>query len=363
MFRFFMPTEVFFGRDCVAGNGARLKELGTHALIVTGKSSASNGSLADVLLALRENGQRATVYDAILPNPTVAQVRGGISLLKSVGADFVIGLGGGSPMDAAKAIALLSMEDRADEEIFSGGYGTHALPMAHIPTTAGTGSEVTPYAILTNDALRTKTSVFSPALFPRFAFLDGKYMERLSPRTSVNTALDAFSHAAESLLSKNSSPSSEMFAREALSRMARILPHAAGFSLGERDEMLYCSALAGMAIAQTGTTAVHGMGYSLTYFYGIDHGRANGLLLGQTFRLCEKKKIPAMKTIERSCGMSTEELCRLLDGLLGERERIPREELLGFAAVAAKGKNIPKSSYEPTERELAGIFLHSLATP
>lgn len=104
--------------------------------------------------------------------------------MKSAGADFIVAIGGGSPMGAGKAIALLAVQERADSEIFAGNYAPEALPMAHIPTTAGTGSEVTPYSILTNDVRQTKTSISSPALFPRVAFLDGKYMAQLSPQVS-----------------------------------------------------------------------------------------------------------------------------------------------------------------------------------
>ena len=362
-FSYYMPTEIFCGRDCVSANGGRLKELGSHALIVTGRSSQANGSLADVLSVLGKNGQCATLFDRVLPNPTVACVREGIALLKACGADFVIGLGGGSPMDAAKAIALLAVEERADSEIFSDGYGNSALPMAHIPTTAGTGSEVTPYAILTDDEMQTKTSIFSPALFPRFAFLDGKYTFSLPRAVTVNTALDAFSHAAESLLSKRATPLSRTLAKESLRILYPLLPKTVKtLSEEERDNLLYASALAGMAIAQSGTTAVHGMGYQLTYFAGIAHGRANGLLLGETLRLCEEKDIPAVKEITLTCGASVKEIALTLDELLGEREAFSKSDLLSFAARSATGKNIRKSSYEPTEGELARIFLRSLRT-
>ncbi len=358
MFSYRMPTEIFFGRDCLKTYGARLSGLGAHALVVTGRSSAKNGALSDVLSALAANGQEATVFDRVVPNPTVACVREGIALLRAAGADFIVAVGGGSPMDAAKAIALLSVEERADGEIFAGNYGVRALPMAHVPTTAGTGSEVTPYAILTNDEKETKTSISSPALFPKFAFLDGKYTFSLPRDITVNTALDAFSHAAESLLSRAGTPMSKMLAREALRILYPVLPRTGGtLSAEERDELLYASALAGMAIAQSGTTAVHGMGYCLTYFCGIDHGRANGLLFGETLRLCEEKGVAA--DVEEACGADAEEIRRLLDGLLGERENIPRESLLGFAERSVGNKNIVKSVYEPTKGEIERIFLRS----
>ncbi len=362
-FAYAMPTKVIFGRDCVKEQGALLRTLGDSALIVTGRSSAHNGALRDVEEALAANGQDYTLFDRVAPNPAVACVREGVQLAKAAGADFVIGLGGGSPMDAAKAIATLAVQERADDEIFAGGYEDRALPMAHIPTTAGTGSEVTPYAILTNDAMQTKTSITSYAMFPRLAFLDGKYMLFLPQESTVNTALDALSHAAEGMLSRNATPLSDLYAEESLRILAPILPRLRGaLSADDRDMLLYASCLAGMAIAQSGTTAVHGMGYYLTYFYGIDHGRANGLLLGETLRLCCEKGLAQADRILRALHLAdADAFCSLLSSLLGRREDIPRERLLDFGGRSVSNKNIKKSIYEPTAEELARIFLRSFA--
>lgn len=361
-FNFYMPTRVFRGRDCVKNYGSELIPLGSHALVVTGKSSAKNGALFDVLSALAKNGQAYTVYDRVTPNPTIACVREGVALLKSAGADFIVAIGGGSPMDAAKAIAVLSVQEREDSEIFAGGYEPVALPMAHVPTTAGTGSEVTQYSVLTNDERQTKTSISSPALFPHIAFLDGKYTQTLSRRITVNTAADAFSHAIEGILSTASSEISDMFARESLRFLYPLLRVAAEDSLSQedRDTLLYASSLAGMTIAQTGTTAVHGMGYYLTYFHAIDHGRANALLLGETLRLCERKRLPQTDMIVRACGCNhPEEVCETLDLLVGKREEIPRGHLMEYARRAVNGKNILKSRYLPTGKELEEIYLKS----
>ena len=361
-FTHFVPTEIFFGRGCVREKGGRLKELGTHALIVTGKSSQKNGALADACAALEENGQDFTVFDRVVPNPTLACVREGIALAKSAGADFIVAIGGGSPMDAAKAIAILMKENRTDEEVFAGGYGKDALPMAHLPTTAGTGSEVTQYSILTNDFSKTKTSLSSPALFPKFAFLDGRYTDGLPRAVTVNTALDAFSHAVEGVLSEQSTPVSDALAAESMRRLYPLLRAAAEEKLGEpeRDGILYASMLAGMTIAQSGTTLVHGMGYALTYFYGIDHGRANGLLLGETLRLCEKKNLPALRLILSACNeKSAEGICSTLDFCLGAREEIPRDRLEEFALTAMGNKNRKKSRYAPIDGEVRQIYLRS----
>ncbi len=359
-FSSYLPTNIIAGRGCVRARAEAFKPLGSHALIVTGKSSAACGALSDVCAALEANGQMYTVFDRVAPNPTLACVREGIALLKAAGADFVIGLGGGSPMDAAKAIALLSVEERADEAVFAGGYGQSALPMAHIPTTAGTGSEVTPYAILTDDFSRTKTSISSPALFPKVAFLDGSYTDILPPHITKNTAMDAFSHAAESILKNSSSPASEMFARESLRILFPLMRSIDAPSKEERDALLWASCLAGMAIAHTGTTVVHGMGYFLTYDYGIPHGRANGLLLGETLRLCEEEHVPALDLICSACGADTEEIKAMLSRLLGERERIPRGVLEGYAARAEHNKNVGKCKFGTSKDDILRIFVRSL---
>ncbi len=359
-FSSYVPTKVFCGRGCVREYGAAMKPLGAHALIVTGKSSARCGALQDVCAALAANGQDYTVFDRVLPNPTLACVREGVALARAAGADLVVGVGGGSPMDAAKAIAVLAVEARADEAVFAGGYGEAALPMAHVPTTAGTGSEVTPYAILTDDFARTKTSISSPALFPKFAFLDGSYTDGLPLQITRDTAADALSHAVESMLKKSSSPASETFAKESLRILYPRLKSLEDLTEETRDALLWASCLAGMAIAQTGTTIVHGMGYFLTYDRGVAHGRANALLLGETLRLCEEKGVPALGEICVACGASVDEICKTLSHLCGARENVPRETLERYAARTMSNKNIGKCKFDPTQGDVLRILLRSL---
>ena len=360
-FTYYMPAKVIFGRNCIIENKEAFLGLGKKALIFTGRHSAkANGSLKDVEDALDAVGIGHVLFDEVEENPSLETLEKAAAIGKKEGADFVIGIGGGSPMDAAKAIATLAVQERTDEEIFAGGYAPEALPMAHVPTTAGTGSEVTPYAILTNDAGQTKTSISSPAMFPRVAFLDGKYTEHLPAASTVNTALDAFSHAVEGMLSRNATPMSDMLAKESLRILYPLLKKTAGtLTLRERDALLYASMLAGMTIAQSGTTAVHGMGYPLTYFYDIDHGRANGLLLGETLRLCKRKNVPALPEILSACGDDLNGVCAAMDALLGEREYIPAERLEAFAAGVSE-KHVKKSAYEPTREEVRAIYFASL---
>ena len=191
---FSLPTHVFLETDAVAHHAA-LFARGKKAMIVTGRTSAKrNGAQDDVVAALAQHQIPYVLYDAVPSNPDIETCYEGARIAKEAGADFVIAIGGGSPMDAGKAIALLAASPLSRDQLFTGPY-TAALPLIHIPTTSGTGSEVTPYAILSDDEAQTKRSIATPLLFPQVALLDPKYQAQLPHRTTVNTALDALTLA------------------------------------------------------------------------------------------------------------------------------------------------------------------------
>lgn len=358
--RFFMPTQIIIGEDCIINNGQILKELGRKAIIVTGKNSAKiNGSLIDVVSVLTANGQEYVIFDEVMANPTVDCVYQGAAMARKEMADFVIAIGGGSPMDAAKAISLLSCQNISRDKLFLGQYEENVLPMAFIPTTAGTGSEVTQYAILTNDELKTKTSLAAPILFPKVAFLDSKYTMSLSKTTTINTAVDALSHAMEGYLSGRANGISDILALESMQIIAKLFDKLKSFDLNkdDRDALLYASTLGGMVIAHTGTTAVHAMGYSLTYFKDIDHGRANGLLMGEFLKFVQKVRTERVDAMMDKMGfVSLQEFINQLDELLGEKEELTVEEALEYSKKAMKTKNITNCIVTPAEEDLLHIY-------
>ena len=274
-------------------------------------------------------------------------------------------------MDAGKAIALLAAQDIEEGNLFSGNYENKVLPMAFVPTTAGTGSEVTQYSILTNDQAQTKTSIASDLLFPTFTFLDAKYTEHLGVITTINTAIDALSHAVEGMLSVRASSVSDALAVASLRMIMNCVPNMLQalqsgsegiFNLKQREQLLQASLIAGMVIAQTGTTAVHAMGYSLTYFKGIDHGRANGLLLGEYLKLVEIVQPDLVGRILVALNFSEAEQVReLVNKLLGEKEGISSEEIKKYSKMAVQTKNIANSVVKPTEEEIKTMFTQSFA--
>ena len=362
-FRYFVPTRICSGRDCVEENASLLSDLGTRALIVTGRHSAKAcGALDDVSNALGSRGRAWTIFDDIEPNPSVSSVYEGARRAREFGADFVVAVGGGSPMDAAKAIALLARQEIPEQKLFSGGFSADVLPMAHVPTTAGTGSEVTQYAVLTNDREQTKKSISGDMLFPNLALLDGKYLKSLSRASAVNTAVDAVSHAAEGMLSVRAGALSDLLARESLTLLGARLDRVASGTCAEADfdALLYASCLAGMVIANTGTTAVHAMGYPLTYFKGIDHGRANGLLLGEFLKWVEEKDPRAAARISEPLGFGcAQELADALQRLFGARETLSESEICAFSSKSAQNKNVRNCKFVASEREITDIYRKS----
>lgn len=361
---FYMPTRVLMEENCVLNHAEIFSELGTKAMLVTGKSSAKkNGAQDDVIKALESQKMAYVIFDKVMSNPTIKCVYDGAAFAKEHQVDLIIAIGGGSPMDAAKAISLLAVQDIKEEKLFDRNYGKEVLPMVHIPTTAGTGSEVTPYAILTNDAKQTKTSIGAPILFPKVALCDPKYMMQLGKATTVNTAIDALSHAVEGMLSIKASAVTDTLAVESIKNICACYEglKKGELSLEERGKLLYASTLAGMVISHTGTTAVHSMGYSLTYFRDIDHGRANGLLLAEFMRTIAKGlKERVDRILEAMALKDVDALKAWLESLLGEKEVITKEEIEKYSGIAIKAKNIRNCPIQINKEQVTQIYVRSL---
>mgnify|MGYP001810261797 FL=1 len=357
---FHMTTRVFGGRGCICAHGAHLSGVGKRALIVTGRHGArACGALADVTAVLSAAGIHFAVFDAVEPNPSVDTVRRAADRARTERADFVIGIGGGSPLDAAKAVALLATNLLDDAALFAGGWPNAPLPVIAVPTTAGTGSEVTQYAILTDNRLQSKRNLASPALFPVLAYCDPAYTDALPRTVTIHTGIDAFSHALEGFVSARSMPDTDPIAREALGLLGSGLRQLAAGApdAALRDRLMLGSTLGGMVIAHTGTTALHAMGYSLTYFRNIDHGRANGLLMAPWLAFVAAHAPERVTDALAATGFgSLAELDGLLSVLLGEKEVLSEEEIHRFAGISAKAGNLPNSLRLPSFEDLAGLY-------
>lgn len=282
-FRFLLSTEIVFGCGSVSSLAAHVSRFGARPLVVTGRHSARDTGILDRVLDRMPN---ATVFEAIDENPDTTICEQCAAACREHGCDVIVAVGGGSPMDAAKAIALLARNDGACDRFFGADkYANAPLPVIAVPTTAGTGSEVTPYSVLIDPVQRTKRTIAGAGLFPRVAILDPELTRSLPRHATVATGLDALSQCMEGMVSKKSTPMGDAIALDGIRRVCEYLPRAVdnGDDIEAREHMLYAALLSGIIVAQSGTTLVHGMGYSYTIDCGIAHGLANALLLAPLF--------------------------------------------------------------------------------
>lgn len=336
-FKFSMPTKAYFGKDCIAQNSEELIAYGRKVFIVTGgKSAMASGALSDLCDELGRLDIEYEVFDKVENNPSTDTVKAGGIAAKQAGADFVIGIGGGSPLDAAKAIAVLAANDIEPEQLFTNDFPNKPLPIIAIPTTAGTGSEVTPYSILTRNELQTKGSFGTQATFPAIAFLDPRYTESQPLNVTVNTAIDALSHNMEGYLGKRRTPTSDLLAQEGIRLFGVCIDclKKGSFSYEDRENLLYMSMLGGMVIAHTGTTIVHAAGYNYTYFKDIPHGQANGYLMAEFLRFNYEYAGDRIENILRLMDLeSIDAFDAELTSLIGKAPRLKEEEIAQFAAI------------------------------
>jgi alcohol dehydrogenase len=277
---FYMPVKVIYEPDCVVSHSNDIAALGTHALIVTGhNSSVKNGSLADVVKALEMHGVKYTIFNETEENPSVETIMKARDIGISCGADFVIGVGGGSALDASKAAAVMIKNPESSWELmYDYSAAPHHVPLAAVPTTCGTGSEVTGVAVLTRHDLKTKISMVHK-VFPDIALCDGKYLLTAPKQLIANTAVDALGHMIESYIHSDATPFSRMCAESGMKLWKSCKDFLAGedtLDIKTANDLLTASTLGGMAIAQSGTSIPHGLSYTLTYEGSIPHGAAVG---------------------------------------------------------------------------------------
>ncbi|MEM1569271.1 MAG: iron-containing alcohol dehydrogenase [Candidatus Bathyarchaeia archaeon] len=279
-FTFYTPTRVIFGRGKLQELGACVNRLGDRALLVTGKTFARRyGYLEQLTFNMESSGVKVSVFDKVEQNPSFETVELGASVCRSLNVDFIVGFGGGSVIDAAKAIALLSIKNGdVRNYIYPYVVEDEVLPVVAIPTTCGTGSEVTRYSLLLDLKAKRKVVVAGYPLIPKIAIIDPDVLKYLPKSLTVYTALDAFSHAIEAYWSKSSQPLSDLFALECMKIIIRDLKNAS-CKPEARDSLHYASLLGGLAINCAGTTVIHGLGYYLTTHHGVHHGLANSIFL------------------------------------------------------------------------------------
>ena len=355
--RFYVPTDIYVEKDCVKNHAKEMLAVGKRALIVTGHSSAkANGSLNDVTEVLNEGRVAYQIFDEVEENPSTDTVGKGAQIARDFSADFIIGIGGGSAIDAAKAMALLIVNPglNADDLHKTPSHPLDHAPVVAVPTTCGTGSEATPVAIITNHKIGLKKSI-PHVIFPVLALVDGKYLASAKKQLIVNTAVDALAHMVESILNVHSNILNRMCPEYGLKlwgecKETLIASVAANNSATQNtsqnaaldvatvdaslyEKLMYTSTIAGMSIAMTSTAVPHGMSYDLTLHAGVPHGPAVGYFLAAYVKVCQKKVPADVEKILSLLGLqSVEEFAEMLRKLIGTCT-VSRELRNKFAAA------------------------------
>ncbi|HEY8100016.1 MAG TPA: iron-containing alcohol dehydrogenase [Burkholderiaceae bacterium] len=286
-FRTVPAVLVEFGASRRLGVLLRERFSQTRICLVTDAFLHRSGLLAPALSSLKESGWQVQVIDDVVADPPEAVVLAAANQARAAGAELILGLGGGSSMDVAKLIAALAGSDQALSDMYGIGKVTGPrLPLVQMPTTAGTGSEVTPISIVTTGET-TKAGVVSPQLYADLTILDAELTMGLPPKITAATGIDAIVHAIEAYTTKlRKNPLSDMLAREALRLLTtHLLP---AFKNGQdrvaREGMLLGAMLAGQAFANAPVAAVHALAYPIGGIFHVPHGLSNALVLPHVLR-------------------------------------------------------------------------------
>jgi alcohol dehydrogenase class IV len=290
-----MNSFIFQTARCIINEPGATSRLGEIAaglgmskvFLVSDKGIAKAGLLDKAVLGLRAGGMEVAAFTDVLADPPESNVLDALKLAREFGADGVVGFGGGSSMDVAKLVAFLSRSAQSLPEIYGIGLaqGTR-LPLIQVTTTAGTGSEVTPIAIVTTGE-HEKKGVIAPQLLPDIALLDAELTTGLPPRVTAMTGIDAMVHAIEAYTTKlKKNPISDILARQGLKLLFENIRAAVenGSDLEARSQMLVGAMLTGQAFANAPVGAVHALAYPIGGQYHVPHGLSNALLLPHVMR-------------------------------------------------------------------------------
>ena len=357
----YMPVRVFSGSGAVEQNAGLFRGCGSRCALITGKSSAvRSGALADVSEVLNRGGIPFCAFDGIEQNPSVRSCITAGRTASAFGAEFIVGIGGGSALDAAKAAAVFAANPELDEEgFYRKEWENTPLPILLVGTTAGTGSEVTKVSVLT-DSRGRKHSIHDDRLFAAAAFGDPKYTASLPQAVTLSTGIDVLSHCAESYFNRNADEISRAFAVRGIRLLLQPLREAAEGKepdLSQRQALYDASILGGLAICGTGTCFPHNVGYYLTETRGIPHGFASACFLPALLEQVMKKMPEYGEGFFRELGVSYEEVPALIRLCLPENGiTMTEEEILSVLPRWENNNSVRNTCCEVTTEDIRGIL-------
>lgn len=273
MKRFKLSTEVLFSEDAI---NALYDVKDVNAVLITDKFMVDSG-MADMILKKLSNCKSVSVFSEVIPDPPMDLIERGIAFLDDKDCDVVVALGGGSSIDAAKAIVYMARKIELAQDPES----TKRMKLIALPTTSGTGSEVTQFAVVTDSKTGVKIPLIDESLMPDIAILDPELVKSAPPFITADTGMDVITHALEAYVSETASDCSDCLAEKALELAFEYLPRAYrnGYDIKARDKMHRASCLAGMSFSLVNLGLNHGIAHALGAIFHIPHGRANALVL------------------------------------------------------------------------------------
>lgn len=278
-FNFHIPTEIIFGSGKTQNLMELISKQISNILIVTDRNVFKKSGAQEIIQKQLSN-YNLFIFDEVEENPSFATINKGTQLARENKIQLILGIGGGSPIDAAKGIAAFTTNNLSAEAYFAGQkVMKDPLPIIAIPTTSGTGSEVTPFAVLSDLKNDKKMCLVHPKIFPTLSIIDPDLSHSMPEQVIINTGVDALCHAIEAYLSLDSFDLNDQYATHAIKIALKNLKQASKKDPEAMSNMAYASMLAGIAIAHASTILLHIMAYPLTIHYHIPHGRANAILL------------------------------------------------------------------------------------
>jgi alcohol dehydrogenase class IV len=357
----YMPTRLYVGEGCIAAHAGDLRALGSRCLLVTGRHAAkASGALDDVLEALAAQDIVCAIWDGVRENPSVASCIEAGRYAAEQGAQFVIGIGGGSSLDAAKAVAVFATNPKLSEESFyAKEWAEPPLPIALVGTTAGTGSEVTKVSVLT-DATKHKHSINDDSLFAVLSYGDARYTQSCSRATTLSCGVDALAHALESYFSRRADELSRAHATKATRMLtAPLAKAAAGETLSEEQyrQLYEASIVAGFALNTTGTCFPHNVGYYLTEAYGLPHGFACATFLPALLARMDAEDASYARTFYTEAGTDRDELDQLIAACLPASDiHMTAEEIEGQLPRWENNSTINNTRAEVTTADIRAML-------
>lgn len=308
MSHFVIPNHTVVGTNVLGEAAPLLKKMGNKAFIVTGRHVAVSDMMKQLTALLDKNGIGCVIFDGITGEPTDTMIENGVEMLKSSGCDFIIGIGGGSPLDSAKAIAAMAVNEGSIADYNGKEITGEILPLAAIPTTAGTGSEATKFTVITDSEKGIKMLLKGDVLVPKLAIVDSSFTVGAPKSVTSATGLDALTHAVEAYTSRKAFSMTDTLAVSAVKRIMKYLPIAyrePDNSLA-REQMSIAALEAGICINNSSVTIVHGMSRPIGALFHVPHGMSNAMLLKECLSFAVSGAYEKFANLGRETGVASD---------------------------------------------------------